>query len=1053
MQTRLFLWNQGTLFGIFVGGVSKKKSGLAIYQTPLKVHLWCLGLLVVRVFSFVSPFRHSLLPKVRRPHPVIDFTLLSMGNKNCCFSCCSSSIPQSDPMEPILKIPDDASSDINLDDLISHITQLLDAIKNASEKNQSHWQWPTSSAFSKLREFLEKRSDFISKKKGFLSKLSREAKTVAISILKEIGEAHWPAAGLVVVHSILERFESISVDKAECLQPLKAMNKLALHIKQLKDRANLREGMRNMIQESVCMIVEGSLLCCNQMQSSIFFNCRKTAVPRQKAYPEHAVGIEEQFYKGIQILELESEINAVAVILHGFGGMGKTTLAGAVFARLDIEGYKFSTVRLFENAERIPDIEKLQKWILKDLTGDEKDIRRLEDGQQLLRDILAEEQAFIYIDNVLKKDQLEKLLPKKLHNSKKLRLLLTARNDGANVNEIASDEMQLKIVEICKGIPLMLDIVGGYIFSSQNKDEAYRKIIEWHEKGSELSVEKEDSLEADGLNFAFEELPEWLKDPFHDICSFFTSWDWDEVACIVGENELYSLKKRALLRKEESNNRVNVHDIILRLGLNQTKGKRFTTVDGLREALEDNKDIHGIKGISLKYDESTKPFHIPAAQLDSMHDSLRILALGGMTAVDGKLFCLQMPPKLRIVDLEAKSVYGSSPLPLENHWIWKMFDKILSKLTSPFFNDEWSLIDCHDKPFCASTLRSNTILLFVVDRRDTSYPSSWPMEDVFHEQITSDHNIQIIYIGQYFSEMPVILKDRTLAYASHNSRACLFFDKALSILGVGDYSWEHHYFITTKVEEDKEGRKYFSSWEDLSKTNSLRKFVLSKSETYLRLKYLVEPSSVEVQESNIKLLRALLETDSEEKDFLLVKHNTDQKVNVEDLQEKLVLLYIAGCRGHLDSFMIEMTEMYVEFHEKYGYEIVSIPGIHYPDWSDFQEIVKNVPWLLMSNPWLMKSATKCFIEDEWQFLNKPILVVVEPDGRISNKNALPMVKRFGAEAYPFTQELKAAEWDQFEDMSSLEFLFQTLEFLQTAQESMKEGKMICFYGCYDDTLE
>eukprot|EP01018_Ginkgo_biloba_P001070 Gb_13429 [translate_table: standard] len=1070
-------------------------------------------------------------------------------------------------MEPILKIPDDASSDINLDDLISHITQLLDAIKNSSEKNQSHWQWPTSSAFSKLREFLEKRSDFISKEKGFLSKLSREAKTVAISILKEIAEAHWPAAGLVVVYSILERFESISANKAECLQLLKAMNKLALHIKQLKDRANLREGMRNMIQESVCMIVEGSLLCCNQMQSSIFFNCRKTAVPRQKAYPEHAVGIEEQFDKVIQILELESEINAVAVILHGFGGMGKTTLADAVFARLDI-----------------------------------KDVLNL-----------CGIKTHIY--------SVEPLIPEAAKE-------LFCGKSGANVNEIGSDEMQLKIVEICKGIPLMLDVVGGYIFSSQNKDEAYRKIIEWHKKGKAFSVEKEDSLEGNGLNFAFEELSELLKDPCLDICSFFTGWDWDKVAGIVGEDELYSLKKRALLRKEESNNRVSVHDVILRIGLNQTMGKRFTTVDGLREALEDNKDIHEIKGIWLKYDKSAEPFHIPAAQLDSMHNSLRILALGDMIVVDGKcskkfeqlilfdasdgssipfgictlkelrflslnkykenqdlnmslaspLFSSHsvMPPKLRMINLRAKSVDGSSPLPFEitgkvasklldlqwlslwsfrglrrlpeeiscwtrlkeldisgfnnleeipqgaknvflwfkelinlrklnlehcaslsrlpegfnelklleelnlsgcgslenlcsnfqrlaslqdlklcdctklkEKWIesiveiktlsfvdikgsemlikrwqeleeaggsWHMavrtgqdlenVEKILNKLASPFFNDEWSLIDCHDKPFCASTLRCNTILLFVVDRRDRSNPSWWPIEDVCHEQITSDHNIQIIYIGQYISEMPVILKDRTLAYASHNSPACVFLDRALSIVG-HDFPYDPSIdcdFITTK-----------------------------------------------------------LETESEEKDFLLVKHNTDQKVNVEDLQGKLVLLYIAEYHAHLNSFMIEMREIYVEFHDKYGYEVVSIPlNINrgaLQRWSNFQEIVNNVPWLVMSNPWLMKSATMCFIEDEWQYKQyEPMLVVVEPNGRISNKNAMPMVKRFGAEAYPFTpstreHDLKVADWDRLKDMSSLEFLFQTLEFLQTVKESMKEGKMTCFYGCYGDTRE
>ena len=47
-----------------------------------------------------------------------------------------------------------------------------------------------------------------------------------------------------------------------------------------------------------------------------------------------------------------SEKNAAAVILHGFGGMGKTTLVHAGFARLfdvNIEVCRFLFVRLFDN--------------------------------------------------------------------------------------------------------------------------------------------------------------------------------------------------------------------------------------------------------------------------------------------------------------------------------------------------------------------------------------------------------------------------------------------------------------------------------------------------------------------------------------------------------------------------------------------------------------------------------------------------------------------------------------------------------------------------------
>eukprot|EP01018_Ginkgo_biloba_P039893 Gb_15484 [translate_table: standard] len=116
-------------------------------------------------------------------------------------------------------------------------------------------------------------------------------------------------------------------------------------------------------------------------------------------------------------------------------------------------------------------------------------------------------------------------------------------------------------------------------------------------------------------------------------------------------------KGTALLRKEESNNSVNVHDVILKVGLNQTMGKRFTTAHGLREALEDNKDIHESKGISLTQSKR-EPFRIPAAPLDLMHNSLRILALGDMTVVDEKSLPVVAPP-LHVSPIQLSSGLGT----------------------------------------------------------------------------------------------------------------------------------------------------------------------------------------------------------------------------------------------------------------------------------------------------------------------------------------------------------------------------------------------------------
>ncbi|KAH9291593.1 hypothetical protein KI387_043213, partial [Taxus chinensis] len=196
-----------------------------------------------------------------------------------------------------------------------------------------------------------------------------------------------------------------------------------------------------------------------------------------------------------------------------------------------------------------------------------------------------------------------------------------------------------QILKICDGVPLVLERVGAYICQSLDKDEACRRVIEWSEDGNPFSSAEEHSIEENGLLFDLDELPASAKEAFLDICSFFNGWDWDKVSCITGEDELNSLQKRALLlNKEECENKVTVRPIVLIIGRNMGKGKRFTSAHELSKVLEGDEpgDIGGIKGIWLQ-DNISQPFLISARKLDLMHESLRVLALGDMViVVDGQ---------------------------------------------------------------------------------------------------------------------------------------------------------------------------------------------------------------------------------------------------------------------------------------------------------------------------------------------------------------------------------------------------------------------------------
>lgn len=303
--------------------------------------------------------------------------------------------------------------------------------------------------------------------------------------------------------------------------------------------------------------------------------------------------------------------------------MGKTTLANAVFARSQWEDCKYSMIRMFHDRTSIPNIIELQKCILKDLlVGNEEevmtDLRTFEDGQRQIGRLLEKEVAFIYIDHVLDSKGLEQLLPKDMSKAKKLRLLITARDanlvrvcKGCRVetkvyamkglqnteamsllkNKMDLDtQKQLKpnqlnhIVDICGGIPTLLNLVAGFISCREDKQKAYSIVIEEKEKNWKGEIGKD----IECYVFAYDNLDEMLKDPFLDICSFFNGRDWDTVANIVGESALDMLEKRALVTKD-TNMIAKVHDVILEIGRQKTQGLRrsdITTASELQEFLD-----------------------------------------------------------------------------------------------------------------------------------------------------------------------------------------------------------------------------------------------------------------------------------------------------------------------------------------------------------------------------------------------------------------------------------------------------------------------------------
>lgn len=621
-----------------------------------------------------------------------------------------------------------------LDNLSNYISQYLAFIKGEGKKpsplSAAKCYWPSSQAAIYLNELLSGVAETL--------KVS-DAKTIAQEFLKGVGGVHVAAIGFLVIGKTMERYEKIKENKEECMWLLERMKNLIQEVKQLKERPQLMEAMKAKIKEAMELITEASLACCTQIDRPKYkkflstdvnkkelqrFLTRLTEMHRKIQFqigfvqlglqlrePPRPPGASEQFRrenkeqieKITKQLQWESEESAVAVILYGLGGTGKTALADAVYWSLyhekvlpfrnneEVLKCKYSFVRLFDDTAKVQKIEMLQTQVLQDLTSRELEIRRYEEGQDAIKKVLEEEAVFIYIDNVLFPDKVEKgldamerLLPETTEKVKRLRLLITTPDKGAavkacnklriktelypietledtkaiqlvkkelndgeedHVNEQLNgrdaklDSNQIdQIVQICGGIPKLLIKVAEHIGFSQNREEAqerYQEVI----SETENNWNGHEGWTIARYAFAHEYLDEHLKDPFFDICLYFQGWHWEELSNIVGKSQLKSLENRALVTKDVNSMTAKVHNVILAIGIHN-KGRRFkfTSESEFQKVLNPTKDedLCGIKGIWSN--DNIGPLHIPARKLDLMCGTLRVLALENSTKVRGRCY-------------------------------------------------------------------------------------------------------------------------------------------------------------------------------------------------------------------------------------------------------------------------------------------------------------------------------------------------------------------------------------------------------------------------------
>eukprot|EP01018_Ginkgo_biloba_P035456 Gb_17573 [translate_table: standard] len=331
-------------------------------------------------------------------------------------------------------------------------------------------------------------------------------------------------------------------------------------------------------------------------------------IPHHKAHSQteilqiKPVGIDSQATKVIELLDMENSGGAArAVIIYGFGGIDNVTDKSHVTDLL-LEQLSLPRESRMLITSRDSDVK-----VGLDIKWQEYPMNVLPDeiAKQFLRNTVLKTGHVICVD-----DELERID---------------------------------KIAEACGGVPLLLKVYGEHLWedgSDSSFDEALASLRE-----GEQGVYKERAL-SQKLLFVFHRMKDQdAKDAFLDICTYFHEWSRDVVSCIVGESKLKALQRGALLTINE-NSKVIVHDVLRAMGISQAKGTRLRGLEELKATLEEAERNHEklktIKGIwidEIRFDltyEKKSDFLIECKMLDSMSNSLRVLALINGIRVDGR---------------------------------------------------------------------------------------------------------------------------------------------------------------------------------------------------------------------------------------------------------------------------------------------------------------------------------------------------------------------------------------------------------------------------------
>ncbi|XP_061361224.1 TMV resistance protein N-like [Gastrolobium bilobum] len=363
----------------------------------------------------------------------------------------------------------------------------------------------------------------------------------------------------------------------------------------------------------------------------------KKLIPKLPSCTENLVGIASRVEEVNRLIGMGlSDVRFIGI--WGMGGIGKTTIARAVYEALAING-KFEATCFLGNVREVSETNGLvhiQRELLCRLNISSSSCYDLCDGKKTIQNSLCRKKVLLVLDDVNEVNQLENLAGKQDWFGQGSRVIITTRDmhllvtHGVHktykVGRLCQNEalhlfclkafkrdqpqegyldLSNEVVDYTGDLPLALEVLGSYLYG--------RTVDVWHSAVKKLRSVPHPKIQ-DTLKISYDGLDSMEKNIFLDIACFFKGMKRDELIDIL-ENCDYCpqigieiLIERSLVSLDPGNNELRMHDLLREMGRNIVfqespndpgRRSRLWFQEDIDHVLAKNKGTEAIHGIVL----------------------------------------------------------------------------------------------------------------------------------------------------------------------------------------------------------------------------------------------------------------------------------------------------------------------------------------------------------------------------------------------------------------------------------------------------------------------